>query len=42
MKKLVKASKNTLNGIITNLPETAKLAEATAKILPLILKVFGL
>jgi hypothetical protein len=42
MQKMAKAAKNTLTGIITGLPTATKLVEEVNKLLPIILKIFGL
>lgn len=42
MQKLAKAAKNTLKGIISNLPRAAKLVEEVNNLLPTILNIFNL
>jgi uncharacterized protein YjbI with pentapeptide repeats len=42
MQKLAKGAKNTLHGIMSNLPTATKLVEEVNNLLPTILKIFGL
>jgi hypothetical protein len=42
MQKLAKGARNTLKGIVSSLPDAAKLVESVNQLLPTILKIFGL